>query len=247
MSRGITVHTVVRNEPFLMYAIRSVYPFADQILLCDTGSTDDTLSDIAQLIREDHEHKIVFTQDPLPDATAWTDVTRNHQSKRPATSGVALIRQEMIDVTTTPYFMLVDGDEVHYRNAMRQIVNETIPAWPAGFLCAMLPITWYCGRDRTCRVGNWHGRLFATKNVVVLGSYPAEMLANRKTRKYLWQRSDESFRADVNPPMAHFEPWVKPWRRPARHVRQTVFPLPEVMIEDPTYIQRFEGKTHDAA
>ena len=37
---GITIHSIVKNEPFIYYAIKSVYPYVDKILLYDTGSNE---------------------------------------------------------------------------------------------------------------------------------------------------------------------------------------------------------------
>ena len=39
----ITVHTLVKNEErWIWYALKSVLPFVDQIIVWDTGSTDKT-------------------------------------------------------------------------------------------------------------------------------------------------------------------------------------------------------------
>ncbi len=245
MIYNLTAHVVVRNEPFVWYAVRSVYDRVDKVMLCDTGSTDHTIDDIQQLLAEDHDGKICFSQVAMPDATGWTDATRPCQNKHVANDGIAMVRQQQIARTETDFFMLVDGDEVHRRESMQRIVEDVLPNWPNGKLCCQLPVTWHCDVDKTCRVGKLQGRLFRTREVVVVGTYPSEMIANASTRRYLWNVSQETFNASTRP-FAHFEPWIKPWRRELRAVRPAIEPLPEVMIENPFYLRRFQEETRDA-
>ena len=69
----LTIHSVVKNEPFFYYAIKAVYNYCDKILIYDTGSTDHTLADIQQLIQEDVGRKITFRQIPLGfDEEKWS-------------------------------------------------------------------------------------------------------------------------------------------------------------------------------
>ena len=56
---SLTAHIMVRNEPFVWYAVRSVYPYVDKILLWDTGSDDEcTRVDICDLVDSDADRKI---------------------------------------------------------------------------------------------------------------------------------------------------------------------------------------------
>ncbi len=73
-SEDLTIHCVVRNEPFIYYAIKAVYPYAKKILLYDTGSYDKhTLEDIRILLKEDIDKKIIFKQIPIEiDETKWS-------------------------------------------------------------------------------------------------------------------------------------------------------------------------------
>jgi hypothetical protein len=44
-------------------------------------------------------------------------------------------------------------------------------------------------------------------------------------------------------PFAHFETYLKPWRRPSMEASRVVRPappIPEIMMKEPFYIKRFE-------
>ncbi|MDD2807882.1 MAG: glycosyltransferase [Patescibacteria group bacterium] len=106
----ITAHTLVKNEEnFVGYAIRSVIDFVDQVIVFDTGSTDRTVEIIKQLAGE-YPEKIVFEEKGECDKQRHTE-----------------LRQEMLDRTTTDWFMILDGDEVWTKRGteeVKKIINE---------------------------------------------------------------------------------------------------------------------------
>ena len=66
MKTNLTIQSVVKNEPFIWYAIKAVYDYCDKILLYDTGSTDKhTLNDIQKLLKEDKKNKNIFREIPI--------------------------------------------------------------------------------------------------------------------------------------------------------------------------------------
>ncbi len=96
----ITVHMIVRNEEqWVWYALQSVLPYVDKILIFDTGSTDQTVS-ILQTIKND---KIVFEE-----KGAVTPDELVH------------LRNEQLRQTKTEWFMLLDGDEVWSQDALAE-------------------------------------------------------------------------------------------------------------------------------
>jgi glycosyltransferase involved in cell wall biosynthesis len=100
----ITVHCMVRNEErFVRQAILSILPLAQRVLVYDTGSTDATLSIVSSL----QSDKIEI-------------VRKNGSSPRELSE----YRNEMIERTTTEWFMLVDGDEIYPTHAVPRIVDE---------------------------------------------------------------------------------------------------------------------------
>lgn len=103
---SITAHTLVKNEErFIWYAVMSVINHVDKVLLWDTGSSDGTLK-IIEEIRKVGGDKIAFRE--------YGNVNTNTFTKA---------RQEMLDVTTTDWFMIVDGDEAWWEDSIRKVVG----------------------------------------------------------------------------------------------------------------------------
>ena len=101
----ITVHMVVKNEDqWVWFALQSVLPFADQVLVTDTGSTDRT----KDIIRSIASPKIQFLQ--------TTTTTPNE---------ITAIRQRQLNMTKTPWFWLVDGDEIYPQKTAQEVLAAT--------------------------------------------------------------------------------------------------------------------------
>lgn len=239
MARRLTIHAVVRNEPLIYYSIKSVYDFADVILLYDTGSYDaHTLEYIEVLLAEDHAKKIVFKHVPIEtDETRWTKKNwQSEQAKNAGKRGVGWVRLVQMEDTTTAFFMILDGDEVHYRESMQQI-RRFLPRWPKGKACGFVPSVWYCDRNHIFRSTPHWGRLFKTGTVGMMTDSPGEM--------HTWEGQAISFKMPCSfqvpnlIPYAHFETMVRPWRRNVKHKQKAPRPLPEVMLESPKYLERF--------
>ncbi len=108
MNCQITTHTIVKNEDrWLWYAIRSVIDQVSQMLIYDTGSSDRTID----IIKSINSPKIIF------------------QSKR-ATNRQELVklRQEQLKLTQTPWFMLLDGDEIWPQKNLMALINTASTA-----------------------------------------------------------------------------------------------------------------------
>lgn len=105
MAGSLTVHMVVRDEDqWVWFALQSVLPYADQILVTDTGSRDHTI----QCIQAISSPKIVFSS-----------VTAN------SPAAVTAVRQRQINLTKTDWFWLVDGDEIYPTKTAREVVRAT--------------------------------------------------------------------------------------------------------------------------
>lgn len=90
----IIVHCLVKNEEnFIWYALKSVLPYVDKIMVWDNGSIDKTV----EIIKTIHSPKIAFEKHPT--------VSRE---------GVGHLRQEMLNSTPKNYdwLFLLDGDEI---------------------------------------------------------------------------------------------------------------------------------------
>jgi hypothetical protein len=239
---SLTAHCVVRNEPFVYYAVKSVYDYVDTILLYDTGSDDrHTLEDIQQLLREDFDKKIIFKQVPIEvDETKWQvgaclAMAQTNKGKK----GVWWVRQMMIDDTTTPFFLILDGDEVHYRKTMKAI-HEAIAVWNPNTVCGVLPLTWFLNMYQVFKT-SVSGRVFLTKDVTVTPYSPGEIHVYKTTGRKIDISSECTFRIPNVRAFAHFEKMLKPWRRTVRtqDVRPFLSDLPEVILQHSFYVERF--------
>ena len=106
MKPTITAHCMVKNEDqFVAFAIRSVIEHVDTVLVFDTGSTDSTVDIVEQLAAEFPE-KIVFEQKGPCDKRRHTE-----------------LRNEMVDRTTTEWWMILDGDEVWTDRGMQEATS----------------------------------------------------------------------------------------------------------------------------
>lgn len=104
---AITAHCIVKNEEnFVWYAIKSVVDFVDKIIVFDTGSTDKTAEIIQNLVKE-YPNKIIFEEKGRCDGKRHT-----------------ALRQEMLDKTSTDWFMILDGDEVWTSMGMLEVLAE---------------------------------------------------------------------------------------------------------------------------
>lgn len=102
----IWAHTLVKNEAkWLWFSITSSIDFVDKILLWDTGSTDATL-DIIKELQEKYPGKIDFKQRNIGSPEEFTKV-----------------RQEMLDATKVDWFIVLDGDEIWWRDSIKKVTD----------------------------------------------------------------------------------------------------------------------------
>jgi len=249
MKTNITIHSIVKNEAFIYYSIKAVYDYCDAILLYDTGSTDKhTLEDIAQLIKEDVDNKITFRSVPLDfDEEQWSltgleDFIAAHQGKM----SVGKCRQMQIDETKTKYFMIVDGDEVHYRHTMELITTELIPNWPKGKVCVGFPLIWLWDLNSSFTTATFpfNGRILVTDQVYMSKESPNEQhLIKGTTRPFTYEDSTYLIYRHATPYL-HFESVLRPWRRKHCVKPDNIKPFygayPEVCLENPYYLKRYK-------
>ncbi|AEE17294.1 glycosyltransferase [Treponema brennaborense] len=106
MRRTITAHTMVKNEDrFIWFAIMSVIDYVDKMIIFDTGSTDNTVAIIQSIIGSGYEDKIIFEEKGDVDRTR-----------------LGVLRQEMLEKTETDYFMILDGDEIWWKDSIEELI-----------------------------------------------------------------------------------------------------------------------------
>ncbi len=166
MATKITTHTIVKNEQsWIKTALLFVIDQVDQMLVWDTGSTDNTVS----IIKSINSPKIVFSQKG----------PSNRQQ-------LVNLRNLQIKATQTPWFLILDGDEIWPKENLIQLIKAMGKADPNTI--ALVNKTKNCVGDLhhfvseakgRYHIGPWQGHLNirAIKNLpglVVSGQYPNE-------------------------------------------------------------------------
>ena len=116
---SLTVHCLVKNEEvFVIQAVESVIASAEKVMIFDTGSTDETWAKIQALVVRYPEKVKAVQKGPCTPA--------QHTQ----------LRQEMVNQTTSDWFMIVDGDEIWTEAGMVE-VEQVMHA--AQVDCALAP------------------------------------------------------------------------------------------------------------
>ena len=100
---NVTVHMIVKNEDrFVWYAISSVLPYVEKLLIFDTGSKDQTV----KIIRSFTDNKIEF-----------------YEKQVKYSRDITTLRQEQVNMTDRDWFWIVDGDEIYSRLLCKEILQ----------------------------------------------------------------------------------------------------------------------------
>lgn len=103
----IVVHSLVKNEDqWIWYSLNSVIDYVEEIMVWDTGSTDQTVP----IIRSINSPKIKFRLAPAPTPK---DMTQK--------------RQAMLDQTRADWLLILDGDEIWTQrslNASLELISQ---------------------------------------------------------------------------------------------------------------------------
>lgn len=99
----ITGHCIVKNEDrWIWFALQSVLPFCEEIIVYDTGSTDQTV----EIIKSINSPKIKF------------------EEKGPVTpQQLVELRRDQLKRTKTDWFLIIDGDEIWPENNLKKMIE----------------------------------------------------------------------------------------------------------------------------
>lgn len=212
LTNEVTIHTMVRNEnPIVFYALMSILPVVQHMIIADTGSTDGTVQLLESIKVQFPEKDIQLWKMHLPDSTKWKCNER-------ITPNFALseCRKQMIYHTKTPYVWVLDGDEV-YTDSAADRVAQTFLDWPLGIRCIYIPLIWFA-IDRfhladVCKPVTYPRacRLFETKGLTVEGLFPGELHAYKDGIIHPGD-ARTGVLGNVSP-IFHYELVQKPYRR----------------------------------
>ncbi len=102
----IWAHMLVKNEErFIWYSALSVINHVDKILIWDTGSEDETIKIIKEIVKR-YPRKVSFKKIGDIDTEEFTQV-----------------RQRMLQETKADWFIVVDGDEIWWQDSIRNLVE----------------------------------------------------------------------------------------------------------------------------
>ena len=168
----ITAHCLVKNEEnFIWYSIKSIIDYVDYVIVYDTGSTDDTVKIIRELIKE-YPEKIIFEEKGECDKKRHTE-----------------LRQKMLERTATEWFMILDGDEVWTNRGVEEAINiinsnEKLECLIAPFHLCVGDIYHEYYKKRNFEIfskkGFFSPRFMRIGNVLWGGDYGADTLYNKK-------------------------------------------------------------------
>ena len=213
----ITVHCLLRNEEkFVRQAIMSVLPIAQRVLVYDTGSTDATL-DVVSSIDSD---KIEIVQKKSSGSRDLTEY-----------------RNEMIEQTTTEWFMLVDGDEIYPADSVRRIVDE-MERIPQNIHRIVVHRRHFVGSFNLISPVDGLGRIFRTSRIRIRKDYPYQTSCLRDNpstpfNKFSMQFPEDIFffhcnylvRSSKDAELGRF----RGWRKPPFPVHPYLGPWPETL------------------
>lgn len=107
MNMRLWAHTLVKNEArWLWFAVTSIIDHVDRLLLWDTGSTDESL-EIENLLKKKYPGKIDIKEYGNITAESFADV-----------------RQEMLSITESDWFLVLDADEIWWRSSIEALSLE---------------------------------------------------------------------------------------------------------------------------
>jgi len=102
----IWAHTLVKNEArWLWYSVSSVINNVDKLLLWDTGSTDMSIGIEEDLLKA-YPNKIIY-----------------RQRRQDTAHDFAIVRQEILDETKSDWFVMLDGDEIWWKDSINKVIK----------------------------------------------------------------------------------------------------------------------------
>lgn len=227
----ITVNCMIRDEPLAFYAIASVAPYVDEVLVVDTGSDPKYLEPIRRT--KELFPNVILHETIIENAHGWRRV--DGETRDVCENAAPLLgdmRRCMHKSSKNPIIMILDGDEILHTKCAEYVTGpfaKQLLDSPT-LECCYIP---YIDLFDKNNVRHFHdmGRLFKKDKTYCFGQFPHEMhysstinwclLAGDNERVLMMDDRLKLF-------ACHYEFLVKPHRKPANKIAPFTNTHPEV-------------------
>ena len=231
-----TINMMVRNEPFSALGLLSIINYTDNVLIYDTGSTDNTYENLLK-VKELFPDKITLKQVDLPDGQTWSYRDGEGVSNLSEQASVTLgkLRRDMHEECDGDIIWLLDGDEVYY-DELAKAVPSLVADNLKGKVCVFMPFVDLRFDGLNVRLNHDMGRLFNKAGTYINGEFGFETHYDKIRNKNInnWDECSLVIRPGPHhmPCVLHFESPVKPWRKNQTNLGAFKFKLPEVFYQE---------------
>ncbi len=234
----ISINCMVRDEPLAFYALASVAPYVNEVLVVDTGSSEEFLEPLYRA--KELFPNIVIHETKIANAHSWRRVDGNTVDVDD-TAGKLLgdLRRWMHNQSKNPIVMILDGDEVYSDKCAEYsctTLAQKVLDNPA-LECAYVPFIDLLD-VRTVRHMHDMGRLFKKDKTHLHGNYPHEMHYSNTINWCLLLGDDERVICiddQLKLFACHYEHLIKPKRKPPTNLCPFTSNHPEVFTRYPEF------------
>lgn len=239
----VWVNCMCRNEPVLPYALLSVAPYVDRILVYDTGSDDEYLDEIYKVDDILKYTKLQIVSRKLKDGQTWVASDIEKTIDPEVSQQLADIRREMLYESLNAQFAwTLDGDEI-YPDELAKQIEKLIWENLHGKVGLSLPFVDLCHDVRHVRHDHNMFRVYRSDAVEIRNNFPFEMHYSKLTGRVLEESPEETLYLKYNNDnmaVHHYESLIKPWRKNLTVKRKFNGKLPEVFERFPQFKHRVE-------
>ncbi len=178
----ISVNSMLRAEPLAYFAIISAIDVADEVIIANTGPTDDIYYEPLLFLSQKFPKIVLQNYEIDSDAHCWENKEKGID-KVNEKAGIQLgdIRRKSHCNSTGDIIYVVDGDEVISDNFALKIKYSIVPYFSSQdhLVAAHFPFVDFLDKDHV-RLYHNMGRLFKKDRTELLGNYPTEMDYNKE-------------------------------------------------------------------
>ena len=234
----IYCNMMLKDELAAPLAICAVAPFVSVVLIHDTGSKPELLTDLYKT--QEFFPNIRIIERKIEDAHGWiasdVDKTFNERAAKP----LGDIRREQHQISKdegADFILICDGDEI-FSDGLASKIPELCENLPENKDAIFLPFIDLCHTFDLIRQTHWMGRIFRINTTSIRGNYPFEQhfsdRTNRCLEPYMSGEKEEVLKIPYTSDTAcihHMESLLKPHRKELSVKRRREGILPSVLTD----------------